>query len=67
MIKYEIGGGIMYKLKFIYDDDLTIKEFETKQELDFYMDENKIKKNWHQIEKVSRVIPNLKEDERQGE
>lgn len=57
----------MYKLKFIYDDDLTIKEFETKQELDFYMDENKIKKNWHQIEKVSRVIPNLKEDERQGE
>lgn len=57
----------MYKLKFIYDDDLTIKEFETKKELDFYMDENKIKKSWHQIEKISRVIPNLKEDERQGE
>ena len=52
----------MYKLKFINDDDLTIKEFETKQELDFYMNQNNIKKNWHQIEKISRVIPNLKED-----
>jgi len=62
IIKHKIGGNIMYKLKFINDDDLTIKEFETKQELDFYMNQNNIKKIWHQIEKISRVIPNLKED-----
>ncbi|MEJ8552814.1 hypothetical protein [Tepidibacter sp. Z1-5] len=57
----------MYKLKFIHDDDLTVKEFETKQELDFYINQNSIKKIWHQIEKISRVIPNLKDDKRQGE
>ncbi|CAH2211783.1 hypothetical protein [Tepidibacter aestuarii] len=52
----------MYKLKFIGDDDLTIKEFETKQELDSYMNLNNIKKIWHQVEEIKRVIPNLKDD-----
>ncbi|WFD10142.1 hypothetical protein [Tepidibacter hydrothermalis] len=57
----------MYKLKFIHDDDLTIKEFETKKEMDSYIDKNNINKVWHQVEKINRVIPNLKEDKEQGE
>ncbi|WP_099191729.1 hypothetical protein [Tepidibacter mesophilus] len=52
----------MYKLKFINCDDLTIKEFETKQELDSYMNQKNIKKMWHQIEEIKRVVPNLKDD-----
>ncbi len=52
----------MYKLKFIDDDDLTIKEFESKQELDFYVNQNNIKRTWHQIEEIRKVIPNLKDD-----
>ncbi|MCT4508253.1 MAG: hypothetical protein N4A48_05730 [Tepidibacter sp.] len=52
----------MYKLKLIEDDDLTIKEFETKQELDSYVNKYNIKKIWHQVEKINRVIPNLKDE-----
>lgn len=52
----------MYKLKFTDNEDLTIKEFETKQELDAYINQKNIKKVWHQIEEINRVIPNLKDD-----
>ncbi len=53
----------MYKLKFIdKEDNLSTKDFQTKQELKEYMKENNIEKIWHQIEEVKKVIPNLRED-----
>lgn len=53
----------MHILKFINDEDnLSKKEFESREELKDYISKNNIDKAWHQIEEVKKVIPNLKED-----
>ncbi|WP_178137471.1 hypothetical protein [Tepidibacter thalassicus] len=53
----------MYILKFVdFEDELTVREFDSKQELKEYIVKNNIDKRWHQIEEIKKVIPNLKED-----
>ncbi|SHH32331.1 hypothetical protein SAMN02744040_01599 [Tepidibacter thalassicus DSM 15285] len=57
------GVKNMYILKFVdFEDELTVREFDSKQELKEYIVKNNIDKRWHQIEEIKKVIPNLKED-----
>ncbi|SHK24773.1 hypothetical protein [Tepidibacter formicigenes] len=51
----------MYILKFVdFEDDLAVKEFNSKEELKEYIIKNNIDKHWYQIEEIKKVIPNLK-------
>ena len=53
----------MFILRFINDDDdLSVKEFTNLSEVKDYINQNNLKKTWHQIEEIKKVILNIKED-----
>lgn len=53
----------MFILKFVNeDDDLSIREFETLNEVKSFINDNNLETTWHELKEVKKVIPNFKQD-----
>lgn len=54
---------MIYRLKFMDEEgEFQFKDFETKQQMDLFIDKNNLKGSWHQSEQLS-LIPSKDESD----
>lgn len=54
---------MIYRLRFMDEEgEFQFKDFETKQQMDSFIEENNLKSSWHQSEQLS-MIPSKNESD----
>lgn len=58
---------MIYRLKFMdEEDELQFKDFETKQQMDLFIEKNNLKDSWHLCEQLSMIVSKNESDFNKG-
>lgn len=58
---------MIYRLKFMdEEDELQFKDFETKQQMDLFIEKNNLKDSWHLCEQLSMIASKNESDFNKG-
>lgn len=58
---------MIYRLKFMdEEDELQFKDFETKQQMDLFIEKNNLKDSWHLCEELSMIVSKNESDFNKG-